>query len=114
VTLINYIAVLACVCGIATGQILFKLTASSLAGLDQPWKIIFSPTLITALAIYGIATIAWIWQLREIPLSQAYPFMALSFVLVPLASLLFLGETVSLRYWIGTACIVGGIILTVR
>lgn len=113
-TLTNYIAVLACVCGIAAGQVLFKLTANSVAGLEQPWKIIFSPTLIAALTIYGVATIAWIWQLREINLSQAYPLMALSFVLVPLACLFLLGEEVHARYWAGTACIIVGIILTVR
>ncbi|MEM7088389.1 MAG: EamA family transporter [Pseudomonadota bacterium] len=69
-------------------------------------RTVLDPFLLTALAIYGVATIVWVYALRHIPLSQAYPVMAFSFNLVPLASFAFLGETLGLRYWIGAGMIV--------
>jgi drug/metabolite transporter (DMT)-like permease len=113
VTLFNYVMIIACVVAIAAGQILFKLTARSVVGSDGLWDMLLSPTLFAALTIYGVATLAWIWQLRYVNLSQAYPLMALSFVIVPLASMVLLGEPITLRYWAGVGLIVGGIILTV-
>lgn len=112
-SLVNYSVVLACVIGICAGQILFKLTAASLVNTSRLWQVFVSPTLLLGLGIYGLATIAWIMQLRHIDLSRAYPFMALSFVLVPLASVLFLKEAVDGRYWVGVGFIVSGIVLTV-
>jgi drug/metabolite transporter (DMT)-like permease len=112
-TALNYITILGCVLAIASGQILFKLTAGSVGASGQLWDLFLSPTLIAALVIYGIATLAWVWQLRYVNLSQAYPFMALSFVIVPLASTAILGEPITLRYWSGVGLIVGGIVLTV-
>jgi heme/copper-type cytochrome/quinol oxidase subunit 4 len=60
-----YVIALACVVGIATGQILFKLSAASLHETGS-W---FDPktmlTLFFALALYGITTIAWIWVLQK-------------------------------------------------
>jgi drug/metabolite transporter (DMT)-like permease len=109
----NYIVLVTCVLAIASGQLLFKLSAISLssAGLRS---VILSPSLLGALTIYGVATVAWIWQLRSIELSRAYPFMALSFVVVPLLSASVLKEPIDARYWAGTGMIIGGILLTLR
>ncbi|WP_425080023.1 EamA family transporter [Ruegeria denitrificans] len=101
---------------ISAGQILFKLAgnridgreASGLAGLIQT---LFDPFLLTAFAIYGSATVLWVYVLRYLTLSQAYPFMALSFVLVPLASHVFFGETLGLRYWLGAALLISGMMV---
>ena len=112
-TLVQYALTLACVIAIAAGQVMFKLSARSVAGSSALHELLFSPILIAALAVYAVATVAWISQLRYVDLSRAYPLMALSFVIVPLASMAILGETVAPRYWAGVALIVGGIVLTV-
>jgi drug/metabolite transporter (DMT)-like permease len=52
--------------------------------------------------------------LRKIPLGQAYPLMALAFVLVPIASYFVLNERFTPQYMIGVALIMVGIVLTVR
>lgn len=77
-------------------------------------RVIASPYLLSGGALYGAATLVWIWLLSKMPLSQAYPFMALGFVLVPLASAYFFGEQLHLKYWAGMACIIGGILLTLN
>lgn len=105
----------ACVAMIAAGQLLFKLTANSLQG---PGFLGANPRALTllfvALAIYGVATIAWILVLRQAPLNRVYPLMALSFVLVPLGSHFLLGETITPQYWTGVALLIVGLILIGR
>ena len=59
--------------------------------------------------LYAAETVLWIWLLTLIPLSAAYPFAALSFVIVPVASWWFLGEPPGLRYWTGIGLIVAGV-----
>lgn len=98
---------------ISVGQVLFKLAGGRIDGRTATGAMgvlhtLLDPFLLVALAIYGTATILWIYVLRHVPLSQAYPFMALSFVLVPLASWLFFGETLGLRYWIGAGLLLSG------
>lgn len=109
---VQYIALVLCVAGIAVGQILFKLASQALGSGTNLWALISSPYLIGGGALYVAATFTWIWLLSRVELSQAYPFMALSFVMVPLLSMAFLGEEVSYRYWLGIALIVVGIVLT--
>jgi drug/metabolite transporter (DMT)-like permease len=107
----NHVMALLCVALIAAGQILFKLTANSInvAGtvLDRAVISIASASLI----IYGIATLAWVYLLQTAPLSRAYPYMALSFVIVGLVSWLYFQEPMSGFYAAGLTLIVLGIIM---
>jgi len=97
--------------GLSGGQILFKLVGRSVANADSLIRGLLSPYLVAALVLYGIITLLWIWQLSVIDLSRAYPVMALTFVIVPICSMMLLGETMYLRDWIGAAFIVGGILI---
>jgi drug/metabolite transporter (DMT)-like permease len=62
-----------------------------------------------AAALYGASTLAWIVALRSIPLSQAYLFMALGFVIVPVAAHFIFGEPLNSRLLVGAALICIGI-----
>ena len=99
----------------ATGQVLFKLGATRVPAAEnlEGWiALIFQPIVITALALYGAATFLWLWLLQKIPLTTAYPFAALAFVLVPLGGVLFFNESVNLKYIGGVTLILGGVVLT--
>ena len=97
---------------IAAGQILFKRAADSgppmrqladvaaLAGNFYVWG---------ALVIYGGATVYWIYLLQQMPLTRAYPFAALSFILVPALAWLVFGDVITPRYMIGVVLIVVGL-----
>ncbi len=101
-----------CVFSISIGQLFFKLAANfSQVHPSQQIGYLLNPYLWLALIIYGSATLFWIWLLRSTPLNQAYPFMALAFVIVPLLSSLFLGEKVDSRYFIGVSLIMAGLII---
>ena len=97
---------------IAFGQILFKMTGDKLATTGAPFYTSFyDPIFISSLALYGLATLLWIYVLKTAPLSYAYPFMALSFVIVPLLAAFYLKEPVTLKYAFGTGLIVLGLII---
>lgn len=113
-TALQILWTLACVCIIASGQILFKMAGIAIQETGT-W---FSPraliTVFCALAIYGVATLLWINLLRFVSLNRAYSFMALCFIIVPLASHFFFRETLTPGYLIGTLLVVAGLIVATR
>ena len=103
---------LLCVVGIAAGQVLFKFGADELNAAGGKLVSTGGLVLAAALALYGVATVAWIWVLQRSELGKTYPLMALAFVLVPLASHVVFGESFSWRYAVGCALLVAGVVLT--
>src|SRR5690348_1755189 len=97
---------------LAAGQILFKRTATRLVGLpiaEQLFALLVQPSFYSAFLLYAAAAVLWVWLLTRISLSAAYPFVALSFVIVPVASWWFFGEHLGRRYWMGIGLIVAGV-----
>lgn len=110
-----YILTFATVALIALGQILFKMTAQRLVG--RPIQDALSDTAVLfpfaiALAIYGFATLLWIFALRELPLTRAYFLMSLSFLIVPAISAVVFSERFTPGYAVGGALIVAGVVVT--
>jgi drug/metabolite transporter (DMT)-like permease len=64
-----------------------------------------------AVALYAGATLLWVRILTSVPLSRAYPFAALAFVLVPAAGYLFFQEQITIRYAVGVTFIVIGVVI---
>ena len=94
------------------GQILFKKSADTLATLDKSWHLIYEITFISGIFIYALTTLLWIWCLQNIELNRAYPFTALAYVIVPIASWILLGESVNKKLIIGVLLICSGVFLT--
>jgi drug/metabolite transporter (DMT)-like permease len=63
------------------------------------------------LAIFAVSAVLWLFALSRANLSFAYPFAALGYVIIVIASILFLNEHVQPVTWVGMALIVGGILL---
>lgn len=101
-----------CVCGIAAGQLLFKLAANAFAtNAGKSWYI-GGAILAFAMVLYGFTTLAWVWVLQRSELGKIYPLMALAFILVPVASHFAFGEAFTWRYAIGCVLLVAGVVLT--
>jgi undecaprenyl phosphate-alpha-L-ara4N flippase subunit ArnE len=98
---------------IAVGQLLFKKASAAIEGpgLAGLPALLVNPHLIAALALYGAATLAWVYAIRSVPLGQAYMAMALTFVLVPFGAWMFLGEQVTWRLAAGAALVIGGLVV---
>jgi|LGVE01.1.fsa_nt_gb undecaprenyl phosphate-alpha-L-ara4N flippase subunit ArnE len=98
---------------IAGGQILFKISSGRMGEANMAGfiRLITDPVFIVAVSIYALATFMWVYVLRSVPLSFAYSFNALTFILVPILSALLLGEVLTIRNFIGAALIISGLLV---
>jgi undecaprenyl phosphate-alpha-L-ara4N flippase subunit ArnE len=94
---------------LSAGQLLFKQASAdvqfSLSGL-------LHPKLLVAIVIYGIATLAWVFTLRNVNLTVAYPLTALAFITVPIAAHYVLGEPLRANLLIGAGLIIAGVYIS--
>jgi drug/metabolite transporter (DMT)-like permease len=99
---------------LALGQILFKYAAETsprMVSIGGVMALAGNPYLWAAGILYVVATFLWLFILQHVPLSRAYVFAALGFVIVPIASSVLFGDSLSPRFFIGTALIVAGVYL---
>jgi drug/metabolite transporter (DMT)-like permease len=95
------------------GQLLFKSARmaqpdASLVGM------LFSIQTWTALGVYALSALCWLWVLSRVQLSFAYPLLSLTFPVVVGLSAACFGEPVSLIQWIGVGIVVVGVSLLAR
>lgn len=78
-------------------------------GLLRP--LLLSPHLWGGMAAYGVGVLLWLFVLSRVPVSFAYPFVALGIAITTLSGVLILGETMSRLSLAGIAIIVAGILV---
>ena len=94
----------------AAGQILFKLGAAGHSSLRD----FFNLRIAGGGALYFLSAVLWIATLSKAPLSVAYPFTALTFVLVYLASAFLLGDRPPAGAIVGVVFVLFGLGLIFR
>ena len=67
---------------------------------------------LSALTAAVVAAGCWMLAVSRLEVGYAYPFMALSFVFVPIGSTLFFGESLPATQMIGIAFIVAGVTIS--
>jgi drug/metabolite transporter (DMT)-like permease len=103
----------------AGGQLMLKhgmqlATARSHAsGRSLPLAAITTPWIPLGLAVFAVSAMVWLVVLSRVPLSLAYPFNALSYLVILSTSALVLHEHVSPVTWAGTLLVVAGLIIVV-
>lgn len=102
-------SILAVVGMLAAGQVLFKYASRAL-DLSRPITFLSLP-LLSALLLYAFATVCWLLVLSRVPLTLAFPFYGLGFVVVPLLSWIFLKEALTLPVIIGSLVIAIGVVI---
>jgi undecaprenyl phosphate-alpha-L-ara4N flippase subunit ArnE len=109
-------SILATVMALSFGQVLFKRASGQISfdGEGSILSFILNPTLLLALCVYGIATVAWLYVIKDVQLSTAYPMAALAFIVVPILSHFLLGEPLTLRTAIGAVIIMVGVWVSVQ
>jgi drug/metabolite transporter (DMT)-like permease len=73
-----------------------------------------SPLVWWAILLIVASFISWLYVLRYIPLSVAYPLSRVVDILVPLGCWIFLGEMISALRWCGIALVVIGLALVAK
>jgi drug/metabolite transporter (DMT)-like permease len=101
--------------GMAGGQVLFKSAANGYVSEgplhERIFSIVANGYFVGAILLYVTLTVLWVWILTFTPLSRAYPFVALAFVVTPLLGSLVFGEPISTRLILGIGLILGGLLL---
>ena len=100
-------------------ELLQKRGASETAHLSQVWSWIgitalASPLTWLAMGLMIVSLLSWLYVLRYIPLSIAFPLSRVVDILVPLSCWMILGEDISTRRWGGIALVIIGLALTAK
>ncbi len=104
---------LSVVCVLAS-ELLLKRGASDTANPASAWSWtgisgLASPLVWWAIGLIIISFLSWLYVLRYIPLTFAFPMSRVVDVLVPLGCWIFLGEVISARRWVGIALVIIGL-----
>ena len=70
-----------------------------------------SPSVISGFGCLGLATVLWLFILTRVPLSSAYPFVALGILVTVVAGAIMFSEPISLAKAIGVILIIMGVIM---
>lgn len=114
-TALNLAMLIGYAISLAGGQVLFKYAAMQSVPSDGWWNrlvgLAVSPAFVAAIALYAGLSVFWVWLLTTIPLSRAYPFVAVAFALTSTAGILIFGEPMSWRLVLGCALIFAGLVV---
>jgi multidrug transporter EmrE-like cation transporter len=118
--MLPYLLVFAVLAFTVYGQLMMKARAIAHAvpageGSAKLQYLLAMFTDIGVLSSFGAAVLAavcWMFAIEKLPVGYAYPFMALSFVLVPIGSVVLFGEEIPPIQFLAISLIVAGVTLS--
>ncbi len=75
-------------------------------------KLFLDPWVISAFVGAFLASLCWMAAMTRLPLSKAYPFTSLTFVMILILSSVFFNEPITLTKVLGLAFIICGIVIS--
>jgi uncharacterized membrane protein len=104
---------------VLASELLLKRGASDMADTQNAYSwtglnALASPLVWIAIALVIASFLSWLYVLKYIPLSVAFPLSRIVDVLVPLCCWIFLGEMISTRRWCGIALVVIGLAVVAK
>lgn len=103
----------------ATGQVMLKhgMQIATARAHDSGGSLVIhaitTPWVLLGLVVFGISAVAWLATLARVPLSVAYPFNAVGYLVILTASIILLHERATLLTWAGSLLVVSGLIIVV-
>ncbi|MCL4552989.1 MAG: EamA family transporter [Candidatus Marsarchaeota archaeon] len=103
-----------------TGQLCLKLGMGQVGrvgaeNITQPLELLIrlltQPLVLVALPLYAVGFLVWAVVLSRLSLSFAYPLLAATYVLTPLAAWLILNEEISAARWVGIGVVFIGVVI---
>ncbi|MGI8499977.1 MAG: EamA family transporter [Hassallia sp.] len=107
--LISYLTLFLSIAFGIVGQLLMKHTMSNKTEQLFTWA--FIQQLVLALSVYSLGIVNWIFALRTVKLSIAYPLTSLNYVGILLGSYYFFDEKITLIRVVGVVLIFLGVLL---
>jgi len=105
--------------GVLAYELLLKAGATATANFSQTWSWtgitgLASPLTWLAIALITVDLMIWLYVLRHIPLSIAFPLSRIVDVLVPISCWIILQESISPRRWGGIALVIIGVAIVAK
>jgi undecaprenyl phosphate-alpha-L-ara4N flippase subunit ArnE len=97
-----------------TAQLLLRQAAVTGAVPTQPLTLMRNAWFLFGLVAYAVSVLTWLLVLKRVPLAVAAPFVALVYVIVPLASRLLFADPISTRMWLGMGLVVCGVTMVAQ
>jgi multidrug transporter EmrE-like cation transporter len=98
--------------GVSAGAALSASEAPSLFATAR--AMLLQPSIWGGLALYGLGTVLWLGALAQTELSQAYPFVALGFVLTAVLGYLIFGDSIGPMRVLGIGLVILGVCVVAR
>ena len=106
----------------ASAQLLLKAGTNAVGHFEFQWdnalpvagQLATQPALVAGIGCYGLSLLVWIMALSRVPVSVAYPMVAIGYVLNAFAAWLWLGESLGAQKLVGIAFIILGVWLIAR
>lgn len=116
----NYIYVFLTILLTVYGQLVIKWQVSKAGVLpltmtgkfEYIFHLLLNGWIIGALFAAFLASLTWMAAMTKLPLSYAYPFMSLSFVLVTIFSVIFFNEAMTIPRILGLSLIIVGLVIS--
>ena len=104
---------------VLASEFLLKRGAADVAEPNSAWSWtgvngLASPLVWWAILLIIASFVSWLYVLRHIPLTIAFPLSRAVDILVPLGCWIFLGEFISTLRWCGIALVVIGLALVAK
>ena len=102
----------------ATAHILLKIGMNEVGEINSDSiktpgilikQLLSTPAVLAAIPVYAVSNIGWLIVLSKLNLSVAYPFLASLYIFIPVLSMVFLSESLTLQHWTGIIVIGIGI-----
>ena len=77
-------------------------------------QVAFNPLVLLGLACYGLSMVVWLGVLSRMPVSSAYPFVALAIVLTSVLGRILFHDAFTLPKIVGTLLIVSGVVVLAK
>ena len=102
-----------------TGELFFKMGMNHIGGFEFSApalkhvlpRVIRNPFIWLGFVGFGLGAMFWLAVLSRVPLSLAYPILALSYFVVVVEAWLFLHERVTLQRFLGVLIVVVGVVV---
>ena len=97
-----------------SAQLLLRKAALTGAVPAMPMTLLRNVWFLIGLVAYAGSVLTWLRVLGDVPLSVAAPFVALVYVLVPLASRVVFDDAINAKMWMGMVLVAIGVTLVAK
>ncbi|MBO9715303.1 MAG: hypothetical protein J7507_00425 [Pseudoxanthomonas sp.] len=102
------------VVSMATAQICLKQAGLNATARTLLQNTLLNPWMGASLAAFGLGFASWFLTLRHMPLSRAYPWTALLYLITPIAGNRLFGEPLGGGLLFGTVLVVAGLAIVTQ